>query len=98
MHKAVRRRAGAAGRRQRYRRESYSPYLKAAAPRLSNKGYKILVDIFASSPQRLRVAELPYAFRPRHSGESKLEPIVLSEYLFLLADKTVGRILQIGRA
>lgn len=62
-----------------------------AAPYLSGQGYKILVDLLASSPTELRVAELPYTFRERFSGESKLDTAVLWQYAMLLLDKKIGR-------
>jgi dolichol-phosphate mannosyltransferase len=62
----------------------------AAAPHLSGKGYKILLDLVASSPTPLRHIELPYEFRPRLHGESKVDAMVLFEYLILLLEKTVG--------
>jgi dolichol-phosphate mannosyltransferase len=58
---------------------------------LSQQGYKILVDIVASSPQSLRIKELPYVFGQRRSGTSKLDPAIALEYLMLLLDKLVGR-------
>ncbi|MEX8498620.1 glycosyltransferase [Leptothrix ochracea] len=58
---------------------------------LSSIGFKILVDLVASSPTPLRVKELPYQFRTRLAGESKLDNRVAWDYLMLLADKTVGR-------
>jgi dolichol-phosphate mannosyltransferase len=58
---------------------------------LSGKGFKILLDIVASSPERLRVAEVPYTFRERLHGESKLDSLVIWDFGMLLADKTVGR-------
>ena len=63
-----------------------------AAPRLSAEGYKILLDYLASSPKVLRCAELPYTFRNRLHGESKLDSLVLWEYGMLLADKLIGHI------
>lgn len=60
-------------------------------PRLSAIGFKILLDIAASAPAPLAVAELPYVFRNREHGESKLDTLVLWEYLELLLDKLVGR-------
>lgn len=62
-----------------------------AAPHLSTAGFKILLDILASSPTSLRVAEVPFHFRQRVHGESKLDSFVLWEYLMLLVDKTIGR-------
>ena len=58
---------------------------------LSQQGFKILLDLFASAPQPLRFAELPYHFRPRICGESKLDTMVAWEYGMLLADKLFGR-------
>ncbi len=63
--------------------------------RLSGLGFKILVDLFASSPQPLRFVELPYQFRLRHAGESKLDSQVAWEYLMLLADKLFGHIVPV---
>jgi dolichol-phosphate mannosyltransferase len=60
-------------------------------PRLSGVGTKILIDVLASSPRRLRVAELPYRFRARHSGESKLDTFTGIEYMLLLAEKLSHR-------
>jgi dolichol-phosphate mannosyltransferase len=54
---------------------------------LSQQGYKILLDIVASAPRRLRILELPYQFRNRRAGESKVGPQVLVEYGTLLVDK-----------
>jgi dolichol-phosphate mannosyltransferase len=62
-----------------------------AAQSLSIRGYKILLDIVASSPATLRIRELPYVFRVRQHGESKLDPLVVFDYLMLLLDKLVGR-------
>ena len=64
---------------------------EAAAPRLSGVGTKILIDILASSPRPLAVVELPYQFRPRHAGHSKLDTFTALEYLLLLAEKLGGR-------
>jgi dolichol-phosphate mannosyltransferase len=58
---------------------------------LSIQGFKILLDIVASSPRSLRIKELPYVFRPRQHGESKLDALVSLEYLNLLLDKLLGR-------
>ena len=62
---------------------------------LSSLGYKILLDILISARPPLRVVELPYVFRKRTRGESKLDSAVVWEYLMLLADKTVGRFVPV---
>ncbi len=58
---------------------------------LSALGFKILVDLFASGTQPLRFVELPYAFRARHAGQSKLDSHVAWDYGMLLIDKLIGR-------
>ena len=68
------------------RREAF----EAAVHRLSSQGYKILLDIVASSPEPLCIKEFPYIFRSRQHGESKLDALVSLEYLMLLLDKAVG--------
>ncbi|MFM9851633.1 MAG: glycosyltransferase [Sphingomonadaceae bacterium] len=69
--------------------------LMAALPKLSGVGFKILLDIACSSPAPLRTAEIPYCFRVREAGESKIGSRVVIEYLALLADKTIGRIIPL---
>jgi len=64
-------------------------------PRLSGIGFKILVDLFASASRPLRFLELPYEFRQRHAGESKLDNQAVWDYLMLIADKKVGHILPV---
>jgi len=62
---------------------------------LSQQGFKILLDLMASSPQPLRVRELPYKFRKRRYGESKLDVLVAWEYGMLLTDKLIGHIVPV---
>jgi dolichol-phosphate mannosyltransferase len=73
------------------RREAF----QGSVRRLSNIGFKILLDIIASSPRPLRVKEIPFHFRERHSGQSKLDTLVGLEYLMLVADKMVGHLIPI---
>lgn len=65
--------------------------LIAALPRLSNLGFKILLDLIVSSPVPPRIVEIPFTFRERVAGASKLDGTVAIEFLLLLLDKTVGR-------
>ncbi|WP_294121872.1 glycosyltransferase family 2 protein [Sphingomonas sp.] len=69
--------------------------LLEAAPRLSNVGYKILLDVVASIHRPLKTAEVGYTFGTRVAGESKLDEMVALEYLELLLDKTVGRFVPV---
>ncbi|MET0217429.1 MAG: glycosyltransferase family 2 protein [Burkholderiales bacterium] len=64
-----------------------------AVRNLSGEGYKILLDLFASSPTPLRFAELPFTFQERTAGESKLDSAVMWEYVLLIVDKRLGHIL-----
>lgn len=66
--------------------------LREVLPKLSAVGFKLLLDILASSSRPLAVEELPYDFRARRCGASKLDRMVALEYLILLYDKAFGRI------
>jgi dolichol-phosphate mannosyltransferase len=69
--------------------------LELAVRDLSNIGFKILLDLVASSPQPLRLRETPYTFRDRHAGESKLDSQAMWGYVMLLADKLIGHIVPV---
>ena len=58
---------------------------------LSGLGFKILLDVLASARSELTVREVPYEFRPRLAGESKLDSHALWEFLLLLIDKKIGK-------
>ena len=58
---------------------------------LSGMGFKVLLDILATSPRTLTVIDVPYTFRDRFSGESKLDSLVIWDFGMLLLDKLVGR-------
>lgn len=64
------------------------------APRLSKDGFKILLDIIVSATRfrarddrELRLSEVPYTFRARNAGESKMSPLVVIQFLGLLLSK-----------
>jgi dolichol-phosphate mannosyltransferase len=69
--------------------------VEGALRRLSGQGFKILLDILASSPRSLRIRELPYNFRERQHGESKLDTLVAWEYIMLIVDKLIGHIVPV---
>ena len=69
--------------------------LDSTVHHLSGVGFKILLDILATAKQPLRIAEIPYCFRDRFAGESKLDEMVVWEYGMLLADKTLGRFVPV---
>jgi dolichol-phosphate mannosyltransferase len=61
--------------------------VETVAPKLSTQGFKILLDILATAGDAVRVAELPYQFGARHSGQSKLDARVMLDYLGLVLAK-----------
>jgi dolichol-phosphate mannosyltransferase len=65
------------------------------APRLSSDGFKILVDVLLSAGGDLKIVEIPYLFRERLRGQSKLTPLVGLDFLGLVAHHASGGILPI---
>jgi dolichol-phosphate mannosyltransferase len=63
------------------------------APRFSPDGFKILVDLVLTSRHELKTVEIPYVFRPRTAGESKLSPLVGLDFLGLVAHHASGGVL-----
>ena len=63
----------------------------AIVPRLSREGFKILLDIIATGNRqlgrKLAIAEVPYDFRPRHAGESKMSALVVAQFLGLIVSQ-----------
>jgi dolichol-phosphate mannosyltransferase len=64
--------------------------LEAVAPRLTTVGFKVLFDIIASQTEPLRIVELPFVFRERLAGGSKLDRRMVIDYLGLLLNKLTG--------
>ena len=65
------------------------------ARHLTGQGFKILLDLVLSAPAPLRVAEVPAEFFRRVAGESKLDPLVMMQFLGLLLDKVFGGIVPL---
>lgn len=59
-------------------------------PQLSAQGFKVLLDLLVSARDTLKVVELPYAFRPRHRGLSKLDSGVALDFFSLIVAKASG--------
>jgi dolichol-phosphate mannosyltransferase len=72
-----------------------APVFRRCVRRLAGVGYKILLDILAEADKPLRVIELPYTFRERQAGVSKLDKAVLWEYLLMLTQKVLGPYLPV---
>lgn len=69
--------------------------VEAAAPKLSGEGFKILLDLAASHPTRLKVAEVPFIFGQRLHGASKMDSRVVADFLGLLVSKATGGLVSI---
>ena len=70
------------------------------APKLSNEGFKILLDIivsvgrhYARNGKELVIGEVPYTFRPRNAGESKMSSIIVVQFLGLVLSKLTAGLL-----
>jgi dolichol-phosphate mannosyltransferase len=73
-----------------------SEYFHRVAHKLSCVGFKILVDLLASSQEPVRVGEVGFRFRSRIHGESKLDVLVGMEYLQLLLHKLTGGMIPVS--
>ena len=69
--------------------------VRGLVPILSAIGFKILLDIMTASPKPLKFVELPYVFRTRTEGESKLDHVVAMEYLIALYDRMFGKVVPV---
>jgi dolichol-phosphate mannosyltransferase len=65
------------------------------APKLSTDGFKILVDVILSSDRPLNIVEVPYRFRERVAGESKLTALVGLDFIGLVVHHASGGLLPI---
>lgn len=68
-------------------------YFQQVVQGLTGMGFKILVDLLASGQPSIRLAEVPYNFKQRQWGKSKLDANAELEYLYLLVDKLIGTFL-----
>ena len=68
-------------------------YYMSARPRLTGVGFKILLDVAASSKVKPRFAEVKAALRQRQGGESKLDLRVVLDLGALLVEKATGGLL-----
>lgn len=69
------------------------PFFLEVVRNLQGNGFKILVDILASSRRAVRLGEVGYAFRNRAHGESKLCVNTAVEYVLLVVNKWSGGVL-----
>ena len=65
-------------------------FLEEVVRSLSLTGFKIMLDMLATSRRPVKVGEVGYTFRLRQRGESKLDFLAGLEYLELILDKITG--------
>ncbi|WP_233282601.1 glycosyltransferase [Agrobacterium tumefaciens] len=66
------------------------------APMLSKEGFKILLDMVVIALRKgvdLKITEVPYVFRSRHAGESKMSSLVVVQFLGLWLSQLTGGLL-----
>lgn len=68
------------------RREAFEPL----APKIYTQGFKLLLDLLATARGGLRVVELPFSFRERQHGVSKLDSKIVLDLAALLFAKLTG--------
>jgi dolichol-phosphate mannosyltransferase len=61
--------------------------IERLAPELATDGFNTLLDIVATRRMRLRIAEVPYVFRSRVHGESKLDARIALDFAALLVSR-----------
>jgi len=54
---------------------------------LSLRGYKLLLDIVTSFPGEMRIKDVSFEFRSRIHGNSKLDNMVMMEFVFMIIEK-----------
>lgn len=69
------------------------PLVEAMAGSLWPQGFRLLLDIVVTSPNKLKTVEIPFTFRTRPSGESKMDSLVTFQFFGLLASKATGGLL-----
>jgi dolichol-phosphate mannosyltransferase len=65
--------------------------LEETVPRLSGLGFKILLDLITSMSPAPNVSEVPFKFRQRVAGESKLDRKVMYDFFLFFMEKWIGR-------
>ncbi len=66
-----------------------------ALPELSELGFKILMDLVISAEPRPKIKEVPFRFRERMHGESKLDNRVMYDFFLFFLEKKVSSIIPL---
>ena len=60
--------------------------------KFSNVGFKLLLDIILSTKKTINYSEISFEFKKRFSGESKLNSKIFIDFIILIIDKLIGKI------
>jgi len=63
--------------------------------RLSGRGFKILLDLCSTAAKDVRLVEIPYQMRSRDFGASKMDFRTAVDFLALLFENSIGRIIPL---
>ena len=66
-----------------------------ALPELSEIGFKVLLDFITAAKPAPKVVELPFKFRERLHGESKLDNRVMYDFFLFFAEKKIAPIIPL---
>ncbi len=69
--------------------------VRRALPDLSELGFKVLMDLIISAKPRPKVAEVPFKFRSRVHGESKLDNRVMYDFFLFFVEKKISKVLPL---
>ncbi len=69
--------------------------VRRALPDLSELGFKVLMDLIISAKPRPKVAEVPFRFRSRVHGESKLDNRVMYDFFLFFVEKKIAKLLPL---
>lgn len=69
--------------------------VEEALPYLSELGFKVLMDLVVSSKPRPRIQEVPFKFRERIHGESKLDNRVMYDFFLFFIEKRIASVLPL---
>lgn len=70
-------------------------FFRQRADQLIGSGYKVLLDLLSTRGGAPNIQEVPYVFRSRAQGESKLDARVALEFVELLLARTIGKFIPI---
>jgi len=65
-------------------------FFNKSVKNLSNKGFKLLLDIILSNKEYIKNQEITFEFNKRHSGFSKLDNKIIIDFIYLIIDKLIG--------